>query len=78
MSGQRRGRAIAMTADERDALLRTRPIRKVATVTPDGRPHQRAAVRAGRLVSSPASTRAAARSGTTAGAAGFARPRRRS
>ncbi|MFV2178864.1 hypothetical protein ACFHW2_17300 [Actinomadura sp. LOL_016] len=72
MGGQRRGRAIATTADERDALLRTRPISKVATVTPDGRPHQRAVVPVGRLGSSPASTRAAASSGTTADAVDFA------
>ena len=39
MAEQRFGNAIAMTADERDAFLRTRPICRVATVGPDGRPH---------------------------------------
>ncbi|OLT31422.1 pyridoxamine 5-phosphate oxidase [Actinomadura sp. CNU-125] len=39
MEEQRRGRAIAMTADERDGFLRTQPVCRVATVGPDGRPH---------------------------------------
>ena len=37
--GQRRGNAIAMTQEERDAFLREQPICRVATVGPDGRPH---------------------------------------
>ena len=39
MQEQRRGRAIAMTSDERDGFLRTQPVCRVATVGPDGRPH---------------------------------------
>lgn len=39
MSGQRRGTAIAMTAQERDTFLTTQPICRVATVGPSGRPH---------------------------------------
>ena len=39
MNGQRRGAAIAMTDDERDAFLRSQPICRVATVGPLGRPH---------------------------------------
>ena len=39
MNGQRRGAAIAMTADERDAFLRSQPICRVATVGPGGCPH---------------------------------------
>ncbi|QFG26120.1 pyridoxamine 5'-phosphate oxidase family protein [Actinomadura sp. WMMB 499] len=39
MEEQRRGRAIAMTGDERDTFLRTQPVCRVATVAPDGRPH---------------------------------------
>jgi len=39
MTGQRRGAAIAMTDDERDAFLRSQPICRVATVGPLGRPH---------------------------------------
>lgn len=39
MTGQRKGTAIAMTEDERDAFLRTQPVCRVATVGADGRPH---------------------------------------
>lgn len=39
MTGQRRGTAIAMTDDERDTFLRTRPVCRVATVGPGGHPH---------------------------------------
>jgi len=39
MPGQRRGTAIAMTEDERDTFLRSRPVCRVATVGRDGRPH---------------------------------------
>lgn len=39
MNGQRRGAAIAMTDDERDAFLRSQPICRVATVGSSGRPH---------------------------------------
>ena len=39
MTGQRRGLAIAMTDDERDAFLRTQPVCRVATVGPSGHPH---------------------------------------
>jgi hypothetical protein len=36
---QRRGRALALTAAERDAFLQTQPICRVATVGRRGRPH---------------------------------------
>jgi hypothetical protein len=39
MEGQRKGRAIAMADEERDAFLRAQPVCRVATVGPDGRPH---------------------------------------
>jgi hypothetical protein len=39
MNGQRRGAAIAMADDERDAFLRSSPICRVATVGSSGRPH---------------------------------------
>lgn len=39
MAEQRFGNAIAMTADERDAFLRTSPLCRVATVGRDGHPH---------------------------------------
>ena len=39
MSEQRRGRAIAMTADEVDAYLTAQRVGRVATVGHDGRPH---------------------------------------
>jgi nitroimidazol reductase NimA-like FMN-containing flavoprotein (pyridoxamine 5'-phosphate oxidase superfamily) len=39
MRGQRRGAAIAMTDDEREAFLWSQPICRVATVGPGGRPH---------------------------------------
>ena len=39
MTGQRKGTAIAMAEDERDAFLRTQPACRVATVGPTGRPH---------------------------------------
>lgn len=39
MPGQRRGTAIAMTDDERDAFLRTQPLCRVATVGRSGHPH---------------------------------------
>jgi hypothetical protein len=38
-TGQRKGRAIAMTAAERDAFLRGQPVCRVATVGADGAPH---------------------------------------
>lgn len=38
-TGQRKGRAIAMTAEERDAFLRDAAICRVATVGADGSPH---------------------------------------
>lgn len=39
MAGQRRGTAIAMTGNERDAFLRAHPLCRVATVGPGGHPH---------------------------------------
>lgn len=39
MTGQRRGNAIAMTDDERDAFLWAQPVCRVATVGSGGRPH---------------------------------------
>lgn len=39
MAGQRRGTAIAMTENERDAFLRAQPICRVATVGSSGYPH---------------------------------------
>jgi hypothetical protein len=39
VTGQRKGTAIAMTEDERDAFLRAQPVCRVATVGSDGRPH---------------------------------------
>ncbi len=39
MTGQRRGNALAMTDDERDAFLRTQPLCRVATAGRDGHPH---------------------------------------
>jgi hypothetical protein len=39
MTGQRRGNAIAMSGDERDAFLRDQPVCRVATLGPGGHPH---------------------------------------
>ena len=39
MDEQRKGRKIALTAEERDAYLREQRTCRVATVGPDGRPH---------------------------------------
>jgi hypothetical protein len=39
MTGQRRGTAIAMTTDERNAFLRSQPVCRVATVGSTGVPH---------------------------------------
>ena len=39
MTEQRRARAIAMTAAERDAFLQSQPICRVATLGPGGHPH---------------------------------------
>lgn len=39
MPGQRRGTAIAMSAEERDAFLHESPVCRVATVGPGGHPH---------------------------------------
>ena len=39
MLRQRRGTAIAMTAEERDVFLRTQPVCRVATIGPGGAPH---------------------------------------
>jgi hypothetical protein len=39
MTEQRRGLAISMSQDERDAFLRSQAICRVATVGPTGRPH---------------------------------------
>jgi hypothetical protein len=38
-AGQRRGSALAMTADERDSFLAGQPLCRVATAGPGGRPH---------------------------------------
>lgn len=39
MTGQRKGRAIAMTEAERDTFLRAEPVCRVATSGGDGQPH---------------------------------------
>ena len=39
MPAQRRGTAIAMTEDERDAFLRSESVCRFATIGPGGRPH---------------------------------------
>lgn len=39
MSTQRKGKAIAMSDEERDAFLRSAPVVRVATVSVSGRPH---------------------------------------
>ncbi|MQY31334.1 pyridoxamine 5'-phosphate oxidase family protein [Nocardia aurantia] len=39
MTGQRRGHAIAMTTEERDAFLTTAPLVRIATLGPGGHPH---------------------------------------
>jgi len=39
MPGQRRGTAIAMSAEERDTFLHSSPVCRIATVGPGGHPH---------------------------------------